>query len=1188
MEDNEFLEISSLINLDVDADLNLDLDYLLEVESDSSEVESDPDDELNFEQIADYFFYDKDDLYFYKFWNFNFNFSKKNVKKVKSSIKLWTPILAELLSDSKIFDEITFLLNFKNLSYSNKKGKFLNWWGRVKNFLHKKFIFYEYFYFYKNIFIFEYFYWIKWQKSIDWKLKIIYLNNYFFFSKKLTVFIQIFPIFLKKKKQFSWHLPQTKLNIAVNWLNLIDNQLNFWTQNYKINENYLFLFYQTISLNFINKISNLEILSILIFNYKYFYLPSNYLIVMFFFLLISSNSNITAFLILFFYLLEFLYLKFFSNKHFAMLELQLIMDVSQTIQNFYLNALILNKERFIRSYAYNKDFKIRVFYWFFNKDFTHQKLFISSVQISFQHLNTQILEVYKGFCATKIHKFFWFYNSLLNEFESKLFYSTSFLEKDNFSFEQLNNKQFISFNWLKLFYFELEKILSVSKRYLTLINFSIEPIFNYLLYLNKYLNLDSVNSHISNNFFYTFSFFNGIFFFWKLYYFLYKSFFRSSTILIGIEIWFFKKKFVFWWNKIVANLFFWGFSNFSKILIEFVESPIPNFFKKWIKTYWFWFSFFFEEFLHLANEFTSTEFERLQEILWTKQFSELRVIKLTNYLKLMREKKIDPGNIQHSPDFTQQHEFALLLKWGLELEILRTSRQIVEKWFYGFFEKPINTNFIRKKINFLYNARKPWFKRFISTNSIIIYKPHLILNLSSVYEIIRLSLATVLSSYQIFFKIKWQQLDHLPNYLPRKLNEWIKRNIYNFLNFIHDRFFIIFWYWEYYIQTGIKKKISFPKMIKKKVFNKFIEPYNIFFEIENFWNSFNFFIFKFFWWLKWNINVNIRNEWLYETLHWLIFKRFSGLHFPNHLSMDDQWVINLFINRFKTILPLKNLIFYENYFDWQIIDVESIITDFSFDIDLCELDFIKITFFKNFNFLKILSLKKKYYFFNFFQTKKLKNNIFFLIWQWIDKTFINFFTEFFYDQFVTFISSINLLNNNKWNKNFFVSGNLYSNISSENFSISFFSFLENWFIWNKDYFDIAKKKFFFSKFEKFILKKFIIELFYKNLIKIYFKLFWTILEIKKSKYNKDFHQLNNFLIITINSFVIKYIWSDNFWKKIIKTFLLRLLKFPNDYKSTLVAKLFLFEIDWLWEFSNNLEIIFLNFLTQFLSFLNWK
>jgi len=49
-----YLESEENLKIPFPVDLDLDL-------------EPEADDELNFEQIADYFFYDKDDLYFYKF-----------------------------------------------------------------------------------------------------------------------------------------------------------------------------------------------------------------------------------------------------------------------------------------------------------------------------------------------------------------------------------------------------------------------------------------------------------------------------------------------------------------------------------------------------------------------------------------------------------------------------------------------------------------------------------------------------------------------------------------------------------------------------------------------------------------------------------------------------------------------------------------------------------------------------------------------------------------------------------------------------------------------------------------------------------------------------------------------------------------------------------------------------------------
>lgn len=110
------------------------------------------------------------------------------------------------------------------------------------------------------------------------------------------------------------------------------------------------------------------------------------------------------------------------------------------------------------------------------------------------------------------------------------------------------------------------------------------------------------------------------------------------------------------------------------------------------------------------------------------------------------------------------------------------------------------------KIKFLFNFHKLNKKTAnFAIKKIRIFKFNK-LKLKEVFELIRLQLASVLSSYRNIFKFKLNQLESFHfNFHLRSENFLI--DLYKFIFLSFDRYFLTTSYYKYYKSRNIKKKI---------------------------------------------------------------------------------------------------------------------------------------------------------------------------------------------------------------------------------------------------------------------------------------------------------------------------------------------------------------------------------------------
>jgi len=141
----------------------------------------------------------------------------------------------------------------------------------------------------------------------------------------------------------------------------------------------------------------------------------------------------------------------------------------------------------------------------------------------------------------------------------------------------------------------------------------------------------------------------------------------------------------------------------------------------------------------------------------------------------------------------------------------------------------------------------------------------------------------------------------------------------------------------------------------------------------------------------------------------------------------------------------------------------------------------------------------------------------------LENIFLNFLTEFFYEKFLEFFSVSTTKPTKKFKQIKFLQGQLYKNLSSENLSISYFSFLQKNIFCSKKYFDKKKLIFILVEFEKFLLNFNNLNLFYKNLINFWStnETFQQLESLILTKYNS--YEINSTLLLGLTSILQKYL-----------------------------------------------------------------
>jgi hypothetical protein len=835
----------------------------------------------------------------------------------------------------------------------------------------------------------------------------------------------------------------------------------------------------------------------------------------------------------------------------------------------------IGKEWFIKSYLFKNKLKWKAYY--FTQGFDE----IINYKFKFIHSCFNWLGFWPSLSYSK-EKFYFpkHFLSLQKLFFKKRFYTfnpqfyiisiKNFLLLNLFA-STINKKFHSSFTRGKtlLLYKQQLEIIPFLKTFLNFTSNTLNYLTNYSLLFNKYFNYDSYSSLNTSIFFQTANSSNFFFFFWMLDRSNLISNFKKSWMVSNFEIFFFKKELFFW---PISRLFrhlqftittFWKLFKFKKKN----KKKKLNFLLK--KSYWFNVWFFLEELFHLSYLSNFLDFEWVQQIVRAKQLAELRLVKLTNYLQVMREQKIEIGNIQYSPDFTQAHEFALTLKWGFELEQLKFSWLIILWRFFGEWdENDESKNFTREKINFIYNVKKIKFNDYKSNpDSFIVNAPIVhFLSLRNIYELARIFLATILASYRSIYQENNLQLDQV-FMIAKCKTETQQKNFYKFLTIAFQRKFLNEMYNQYYKKTQIKRWISFKKMITKKVFSNFISWTNFFntiFESQILFNSEMFLLFRS---LKNYFNLFFKKNKFIGLLYKLIFKHFRSFFLPSAKSPDDYFLYQILTNNINT-QPSNKYVFLLSTTKFETEKIQSFYLT----------NLICFNFYKNFfNFILINQPTKINLFFlnqlninlfNVFTTKApdfiSKNSSY----ENIERIFLNFFIEFFYELISNFLRHLNLKKNYK-KINSSSNKNLFASATSINFSYFLFNSL------NKNHMKI------FNRRTTIIIVNFQISLFsylqnnkvLKNFIKNIKIYFFTITNLFTINNNLDFLMAN---LQFINSFF----YNRNLWLKFLNNLFGRLNSDWENNNYTPEFQNFIFNFLSL-SFNNCLETFFIEFLLQY-------
>lgn len=1178
----------------------------------------------DFEEFADSSLpiYTQTDVYFYWYSNWNCFYNLKLFFKIKKSVKLRVPYFKFYFSNKYEFFELNS--NYLLLTWRKKLIWFLNYWGRVKRFFYSKPYMYLYFYKYYHYNKLHFFFWRS--KFCDVVLKTEAMHNFFIFSSKsffyvslydsnyFTVNIKFFNEFNIQKavRLWSWkasirsfphskikrHLQQYFSNVFWGWqkLNLKKNFFFF---------NNLFVIIKSFSIRlgvkknllkwllfFICRLDDCN-LSILQWNYLF-------LILLLIFSFMSQNIiNNTNLFLIFFFLLWLFFCWFIKDATYPLFAGEVFYLRFAKIFLAWKILFINGTERFIKSYIFNYQLKLvkYVFYQGYTKKLDKNFFFYPLELPLFINLNF-IVQYFERH---------WWSRKAIDWIDITL--------KKNFLVLPL--KRFL-FSWLKLFLLFMWEWKKITTNYfisqfwsslgffLTTMgrfrwNFlkefwTLNLISNLAILFNKNLHLDTVSSIAIGYFFSNCSTYNYKFFIWLNFESIYPSIEEFFLLPLKLEFVFFTKGFVYKSNyDLFDNLvLFFYFYLFVANNIRISQSK--RFFLKVHPKWWFEYEDFMEELFHLSLTYISEDVERAQEFVWTKQLSELWLEKLTDYLKEMRLKKIEVGNVQYSPDFTQEHEFGLVLKWGLELETLKKTRFIILKRFHGTWKKIFKGNYISKKIDFLHKFWK--FKQISHIETWEVLMNNLYLNWSDVnllinwlmewrldlltkwnfVEMTRLSLATLVAVNRACYKYSYDQLDTMLLNFPISAERTVKE-IYNFVLLSFDWTFFTDTYNKYYSQKIVKRRIWFFKMIRKKVYQKFMENWNLFFLLADLKNSFNYSLFLAFRWLRSWINKVVKNKFFFTMLFSVIFKNNKSFFMPTWESRNDY---QLYIYQWNNIFPafgVKYLII-SNHINFTWWFQKFFLPDELFNLmlqDSIDLEqyykFIALpTFLLNFNF------KDFYYFLAFnlpgINLNQLLNQVD------VEAIFQNFFSEFFYDLYANFFKNLqqwiilSKKRNTIWLNNF----NIYQNSIKNSFSVSFFYYFNSKLFRNS--------KLFWQHFIYF-LNSFFVSSLKKDRIKEFcdrFKDFFFSTSQLKISLN-----LRHLLFMDLLIWVIKKFFLDKkFWRWIILSFFFRLQKLSNLENLDMTLKSIFFNYACLTAYLYHIEIFFINFLVKLMKEMFWK
>ncbi len=1145
-----------------------------------------------FANVTNLIFFSQDNTFYW--------YQRKNITstwivyKIWHSYKLRTLLLKNLqeIWFSNFF--IIIIFNFKNkiLQNSITKSKFLNWWGWKKMIVSfmQFFMFYELFYLYKFTATSKFFKYLK--KSILKNNEIICYNvlnvvlnkNYTFYLKQIWNFETFqnsnFSTLQKEKLTFFWKFPRIKLEICIKEFNFLNK--SFLKVEAKILKLNLFWFLlKDLNIIFNYNAANLNLSfffgKILLNSYEMFLNSNSFtstainITAVNYFILFLKSSFSVVFKDIYLYFLEKLKLTYSAPK-IEFLNLTNLNFSSIILPTSYLRINYTGVERFLKSYLFKWKIKKKTFIYFqgLSKDYYKQNVLTAAFFYNFLfsiNFNLIFLEKYQYTKISQYWKFFFLKKKFLS-FPITWFLNLFLFQVDNFQTKLSPKTEIIKGDRLKInfFYFDFIFIKKFLYFYNCLLNYSLSFLLNYSLYFNKYYNLDSFSSLKVIFFFYNPTYYNIVFFHKKLYNFNFLKLLIHCKLIFNFEIGFFRKKFLFWGVDNIFTNFNRAFITYLRLLKYLATSTKKKVEITILPNYWFDFKLFKEELENLALESIFTDYERVQELIWISQLAELRLVKLTNFLKKMWSLNIDVGNVQYSPDFTQHHELGLALKWGLELELLRFTRLIILWRFFGKGWKFFKINFLKKKINFLYNFWKLKLKtssvkdRETSTTTWV-FKT---LNLKNIYEFTRLQLATIVACYRNVYKNYYYQLTTIhKNYSFN--NENNIKNLYYFIHLIYEWQFFITSYKKYYLKTWIKWKIWFFKMINKNVYKKFTLRTNFFYTLTHMKNSFNYYFFLFFWWLKKNINKKIKTYSFYNLIFLLISKYFWTYYLPSTKTLDDFWFYvaarELFAPRgSKYCLLWKKNKISKIYWNIQFLTFKSQINinvNLNF-ICLFNCDFFSWVKFYNFTFFSFLPISTP-------------NDVFFNYqMQNFYTLYLTFFSEFVYDQLIKFFSQLKFLNLSNKNNNL-LDYWLYQTISSNNFSFSLFHFL------NKNTFTISTLK--HQQQIKLLMTLFTLQILSKKILNNF------ILNLKKyiicqTVENNEKQYYYSFLVTTSN-FIKFFFKNKKTWKKVVSQALFWLMQNFKSENFDIVLQNLLFNGLWLNTFANNLEQQIILFVAEF-------
>ncbi len=156
------------------------------------------------------------------------------------------------------------------------------------------------------------------------------------------------------------------------------------------------------------------------------------------------------------------------------------------------------------------------------------------------------------------------------------------------------------------------------------------------------------------------------------------------------------------------------------------------------------------------------------------------------------------------------------------------------------------------------------------------------------------------------------------------------------------------------------------------------------------------------------MNKIFKDQEFYNLLHLLTFKFYTSVNLPTYKTSNDLQLYTVLQQKFKLNLPIKYLFLNKRYLTTTNLQTNEVFLNLFLNMKLLESNSLKNILCYKMTFI-LLKNKKNCYFFSKKINRNVENSVLSKIFLNLQHILQNLTTEFFYDKFNEFFSSVDII-----------------------------------------------------------------------------------------------------------------------------------------------------------------------------------